>query len=676
LKAALAGDLADLVEVAGASEKAEVVRLEASFAAGLLRVGMEEKVVVSDWPVSPGERTDVLLTRRDVYAPGAEIWVASPAGLRRTSRSALVFFWGEAAGDADVRVMVSVDPATRELNGFSVTATGTHDLQPVPKSWHAGARYVVGPRDLFLDARGAAAAGAWKCGEEDLPAPLGFLDAAVRPVRDEALAPEWTKAGISALHTATLAVDTDNELMHLKFANNATSATNYIASLIAAMNVMYERDLLVRLVQGFTILRPSPGGNPTDYTTDPYSQSCISSGSPSCAANVAQLDEISTYWAGGCGGACGAVSRALTMMLSGKQTSNNSASGIAWRNTLCSTGTGYSFSQVFKFSGSTGAHDSRLVGHELGHNFGSRHTHCYSPPLDNCYNLEGGCYSGGTSCPAAATYNGVANVRGTVMSYCHVLGGCSASEVFHPVTVDLLDDIILSHASGGNACIVPFAPPGPTVTSAAPASGLTTGGTSVTLTGTNFVNGATVAFGTSPSAVLATGVVVVNATTLTVVAPAHATGAVRVTVTNPNAQSGLKDSAYFYAPPATASGFFTLTPCRVIDTRNAAGARGGPSLAANAVRLFTVTGVCGVPANAKAISVNATVVAGAGSGSFTFYPGNAFPLGTNNLNFPSGANRAGASILTLATDGTGTIGSQNFSGVANHLILDVNGYFQ
>ena len=36
---------------------------------------------------------------------------------------------------------------------------------------------------------------------------------------------------------------------------NTTNATNYIATLIASVNVMYERDLNLRLVAGTTILR-------------------------------------------------------------------------------------------------------------------------------------------------------------------------------------------------------------------------------------------------------------------------------------------------------------------------------------------------------------------------------------------------------------------------------------
>ena len=70
------------------------------------------------------------------------------------------------------------------------------------------------------------------------------------------------------------------------------------------------------------------------------------------------------------------------------------------------------------------------------------------------YAGESGCYSGATSCPAPQTINGVTNVRGTLMSYCHLLGGCSASAVFHPRTVEILDPIV---ASKEGVCVFPVA---------------------------------------------------------------------------------------------------------------------------------------------------------------------------------------------------------------------------
>src|SRR6185369_12091934 len=60
--------------------------------------------------------------------------------------------------------------------------------------------------------------------------------------------------------------------------------------------------------------------------------------------------------------------------------------------------------------------------------------------------------------------------------------------------------------------------PAPTVTTVAPTSGPTAGGTQITITGTGFAAGATVTVGGSQ----ATGVIVSNSTTITANTPAHA----------------------------------------------------------------------------------------------------------------------------------------------------------
>ena len=82
----------------------------------------------------------------------------------------------------------------------------------------------------------------------------------------------------------------------------------------------------------------------------------------------------------------------------------------------------------------------------------------------------------------------------------------------------------------------------PTVASVSPTSGPTTGGTSITITGTNFAAGASVTLGGT----VATNVVVTNSTTITATTPAHAAGNVDVVVTNTNGQSGGKLNAFTY----------------------------------------------------------------------------------------------------------------------------------
>jgi hypothetical protein len=89
-------------------------------------------------------------------------------------------------------------------------------------------------------------------------------------------------------------------------------------------------------------------------------------------------------------------------------------------------------------------------------------------------------------------------------------------------------------SSGGN--------PAPTVTSISPTSGTTAGGTAVSITGTGFLAGATVSLGGTA----ATGVTVVNSTTITATTAAHAAGTVNVVVTNSDGQAGTLTSGYTY----------------------------------------------------------------------------------------------------------------------------------
>ncbi len=87
--------------------------------------------------------------------------------------------------------------------------------------------------------------------------------------------------------------------------------------------------------------------------------------------------------------------------------------------------------------------------------------------------------------------------------------------------------------------------PAPTVTSITPNTGSANGGTAVTIAGTGFLSGATVSFGGTS----ATGVTVVNSTSIVAAAPAHSAGMVSVVVTNTDSQSGTLANGYTYVSP-------------------------------------------------------------------------------------------------------------------------------
>ncbi|WP_299258673.1 M12 family metallo-peptidase [uncultured Aquimarina sp.] len=93
----------------------------------------------------------------------------------------------------------------------------------------------------------------------------------------------------------------------------------------------------------------------------------------------------------------------------------NYSGGVAWLNALCGSyryglsGINRSYENVPRYSWNIST-----IAHELGHNFGSNHTHSCAwngnnTAIDGCYNTEGGC-----------SKPGIPSDGGTIMSYCHL----------------------------------------------------------------------------------------------------------------------------------------------------------------------------------------------------------------------------------------------------------------
>jgi hypothetical protein len=378
----------------------------------LLSAADRTPIVVESWPVAPGQRDRIIIERHSVIDPNANIVLVTSDGVRPLPPSSRVHFWG-VLDHQKGRIMLSMDPADGTMTGFIVADGEVFEIGV------AGSEQLVVRAEDRLAAEGISVE-PWTCSLEDDPPQKG-------PEPPLRAGPGSSRGVESAGRSATIAFDTDTELLQLKFNNNQSAALDYIADLVAAMNVMYERDLDVTLLQGHTILRTG---------SDPYNQN--SGGN----ASSAELNEFGSYWSSN----YNHIDRALAAMLSGKQPSSNSASGIAWVGGLCSRNYGYSFTKVFKVDYLPG--DAFVAGHELGHNFGSRHTHCYSPPIDHCYANEGGCYSGPTSCPGGP---------GTVMSYCHI-NGCGSNYLrFHS---RVITNILSNHVNPAfGVCIFDAAEP-------------------------------------------------------------------------------------------------------------------------------------------------------------------------------------------------------------------------
>ncbi len=96
-------------------------------------------------------------------------------------------------------------------------------------------------------------------------------------------------------------------------------------------------------------------------------------------------------------------------------TKNTLAGGMAYLDVICDLSHAYGVSNIDNTYAAYPNYcwTSEVVTHELGHNFGSHHTHwCgwVGGAIDDCYPVEGGCSPGPTP-----PLNG-----GTIMSYCHL----------------------------------------------------------------------------------------------------------------------------------------------------------------------------------------------------------------------------------------------------------------
>ena len=535
-----------------------LLELHPAALAQLRNASLREAVRLEQFPFAPDATGDLVLERFEVASPDARILLRSAEGDSTLPLPAVVHFEGHLEGDPDSRVYIGIPGSF--LVATLKTSAGL--VYVGPEGATAGpVQHVLRRADSAKNAELAPLE--WRCDVEELPpAPVG---AEYRSAGGESPLARFAKpaaASLSAMEAtslkdAAISVETDQELL-AKFAGNVNAMSSYITTLLAQNSLIYERDLGVHLtvnrIQAWT-------------GTDPYA----------ATSTLGQLNEVGDWWHTNRPKA--SYPRTTVIFLSGKPVTG----GVAWLDVLCINdfsqgghwGGAYAVAQI---SGSYPANlwDLLASAHEMGHNFGSPHTHCFSPPIDMCYGSESGCYSGPTVNPGP--------LGGTIMSYCHLLaGGYGNIDMrFHErcISEQMLPEI----------------------------------------------------------------------------------NSVSCLTTIPD------------APPAVAS-FYTLTPCRVIDTRNASGPYGGPALGANTQRDFTMAGRCGIPTTARAVSANVTVTQGSAAGALKLFPsGITVPVATV-INYRGGQTRANNSVSQLGSGGSLTIRCEQISGNVQ-AIIDVNGYYQ
>ncbi len=233
------------------------------------------------------------------------------------------------------------------------------------------------------------------------------------------------QAGFTPIYDLRLALETDYQFYQLF--NDLDVARTYAMTLFGAVSDRFREQVGVIFSMPYLGLYTS---NNDPWQSQDLGGDCIGA-----------LFEFQGQWSFG----GGPVAADLYHLLSGA----NLGCGVAWLDVLCNVEYGFSLSgnlggdaQFPIAQGNSGNWDFVVMAHELGHNFGSPHTHDYCPtPIDQC--APSGYFG---SCQSTQACTG----SGTLMSYCHLCSGGlnNMTTYFHPTVVGVMRNRVVNSCLG------------------------------------------------------------------------------------------------------------------------------------------------------------------------------------------------------------------------------------
>jgi hypothetical protein len=347
-------------------------------------IGMGERTLIENFPLADAGRFTLDVERFSVLAPGARVVVQDGNVVTDLPDTNLVLLKGTVVGEDD-ESLVYLAVGQWGVNGFVSrgdewfsVSSGPYTPLPGPKpevvvtsNWDLG---YINQSFCAVDAsdpRFSPVAGPQDAGDQ----------------------PMFGPRGAGTCNIAAIAVDTDYEFSANRFSGNTAAAADYAQTLMGATSSIYERDVDVTVTVAFLRTWAS--------NTDPYSGNLDNF-----------LNQVQNEWRSNMDD----VSRVVVHGMSGR----NLGGGVAYLGVLCNENSGYGVSAVNGFfpnppqDHNNSNWDIIVVPHEIGHNFGTPHTHDYNPPIDGC---------GNGNCAGA--------FGGTIMSYCHLCSGGVRNIVLH-----------------------------------------------------------------------------------------------------------------------------------------------------------------------------------------------------------------------------------------------------
>lgn len=343
-------------------------------------------------PVSSSESVNIELEKFEVFTPDATIKAAN-GEILTNAKNSFVAYTGSVPGVENS--LVTLTMGNDELRGILVTKNATYVLGKISDNRASESDYV------FYQTSKMKVDNPFMCytGEEDISA----------DVKKKITEMQNTDMSGLEMRLAKVAIEVDNYTYAI-YSSSTENVTNYVMSIMATVSAIYLREVKTKIEVPHIRIWTTP---------DPYT----------ATTSNAYLNQFRSNW----NSTMQSQPRTIAHMISRKF---GSLGGIAWVNVLCNSvtsGNGYGYSNTNGTINNFPVYswDIMVVAHEIGHNFGSPHTHSCTWPggaIDSCYEVEGSCYTGP-----------VIPRSGTIMSYCHLTSaGIDLDKGFGPLPKQLI----------------------------------------------------------------------------------------------------------------------------------------------------------------------------------------------------------------------------------------------
>jgi hypothetical protein len=365
---------------------------------------------LTGFPLSLQQSVDLELEQFEVTTPETIVVAGTTGGDKPVPNPQVVLFKGRVAGEEDSEAVIGISPYGN--NGYIRKGGLLYYLAPDRKPGKGGrpelhtiaeqSEITEGsepkefPCQAKLNPDFVSAEDLFDCMSETGPFPPSY---------------NW--------RVAFVAIECDNEYL-AHFGGDVGAALAYVLQLAGTSSHFFERDINIKWYLSYIRIWT---------TTDPYTY--IDGGNA--------FNQFAYYWQLN----MDHIERDLALMFSCKP-----RIGLAICPSLCDYDWAYTIN--FDLQGSfprpvqdlhADNWDLHVVPHEAGHTFGSHHSHCYTPPIDNCASVFDD--ASNEWCGLRMVFDEC--LPGTIMSYCgRVLCGGYANELmsFHPRAVNCIREYV------------------------------------------------------------------------------------------------------------------------------------------------------------------------------------------------------------------------------------------